>query len=656
MGESTKSTVGESTESATLRLLRTKKNIASIKPEKNRTDGLFTVRIHFNGFLTNPPRRQYKGGEVSAIYKCDPDYWSKIEVDDFAVTKLGLVAAKLSYYYLQPGKGMDDGLFLLFCNDSMNKMAALGLKETLVYLFVVHSDAGEDAVLEIPISQLTQEQISTTPQKMESTHKNSLSPRIPARMKVAAVKFSKIKDLVILEREMLKRGAINPRSKAKEKVRSNIFSLVDVDDSDEPPEIEILKIIPRCGVDHIIGYSDLDEPTDGEGGEVNVDNGDQAQPCEKSGARAEHVEVDEGNATIGDDAQHCDKDGQLAYDTVNKSGIKEKTKANGVNQDEEYRTEKAKGKRKVDSRDGDGNPGGVEETKEVEANGSKEMPDSDYELDDDVMEEIMKDRMHEWSKILGNLEEKIHGQPNEGESDGSGEESNDGYESEEFGSDDARSETDGGARAARPKFRRVLLPARSKPFYTLLECVRMLLSDKYQKKREMISRLNDRFGPKEKPFPFYDGGDFRIFNHEDFETVSDADLDEMAKQIGIARFVTFYSISDQNGVEAIVGDRRVSILRSDALVDDSRLIVLYALNKADEYWFARNNNSMINDDEIDGDVDLSCYCDECWLAKHSRLDPNVELVDDEEDDVFSCDELDCEICKANFLYGTSDAK
>ncbi|CAI9109488.1 OLC1v1009313C1 [Oldenlandia corymbosa var. corymbosa] len=115
----------------------------------------------------------------------------------------------------------------------------------------------------------------------------------------------------------------------------------------------------------------------------------------------------------------------------------------------------------------------------------------------------------------------------------------------------------------------------------------------------------------EKPFPFYDGGDFRIFDHVDFETVSDADLDEMAKQIGIARFVTFYSLSEQNGVEAIVGDRRVSILRFDALADESRLIVLYALNKADEYWFARNNNSMINDDEIDADVDLSCYCDEC---------------------------------------------
>ncbi|CAI9089597.1 OLC1v1024198C1 [Oldenlandia corymbosa var. corymbosa] len=64
----------------------------------------------------------------------------------------------------------------------------------------------------------------------------------------------------------------------------------------------------------------------------------------------------------------------------------------------------------------------------------------------------------------------------------------------------------------------------------------------------------------EKPYPVYHGGEFRMFDNVDLETISILQLNEMAQRIGLVRYVSFYSISEINGVEKIVEDRVFSLI------------------------------------------------------------------------------------------------
>ncbi|CAI9092271.1 OLC1v1027467C1 [Oldenlandia corymbosa var. corymbosa] len=219
---------------------RTDANIASIKPQKDK-DGLFTVRCHYNGFLTNPPGREYKGGDVVAMTDCDPEQWSRIEVDHFTKTKLGLVPSELTYLFLYHGKDMDDGLAMLAGNDSANKMAAEGAKEGLVDLFVETKDDAEGEWIR---SILTQE-IDCLSQILNERKGQGPSPH-KARRKVAAVKKK-------FDRSKLKTKRVARQDKLFGQGGESIFQLIDEDIEASPPEIELIKEAPRCGLDTIIG-------------------------------------------------------------------------------------------------------------------------------------------------------------------------------------------------------------------------------------------------------------------------------------------------------------------------------------------------------------------------------------------------------------------
>lgn len=68
---------------------------------------------------------------------CDPDLWSRIELDDFVLTKLRLVPAEIYYYFVQHGKDMDDGLVKLERDADALQMAADGEKSGMVDVYIV---------------------------------------------------------------------------------------------------------------------------------------------------------------------------------------------------------------------------------------------------------------------------------------------------------------------------------------------------------------------------------------------------------------------------------------------------------------------------------------------------------------------------------------
>ncbi|KAH7847773.1 hypothetical protein Vadar_030118 [Vaccinium darrowii] len=70
-------------------------------------DELFTVEIHHQGhFVENPVR--YVEGFVNHVDDCDPEKWSKLEVEDI-VERLGYPKHKLLWYRI-PGLGLEEGL------------------------------------------------------------------------------------------------------------------------------------------------------------------------------------------------------------------------------------------------------------------------------------------------------------------------------------------------------------------------------------------------------------------------------------------------------------------------------------------------------------------------------------------------------------------
>ncbi|CAI9095076.1 OLC1v1030935C1 [Oldenlandia corymbosa var. corymbosa] len=114
-----------------------------------------------------------------------------------------------------------------------------------------------------------------------------------------------------------------------------------------------------------------------------------------------------------------------------------------------------------------------------------------------------------------------------------------------------------------------------------------------------------------KPYPVYHGGEFRMFNNVDLETIFILQLNEMARRIGLVRSVSFYSISEVNGVEKIAEDRAFSLMCVDAL-DDNRLVVVYALDEDEEQCFARNDSFTHGDpDDSDDEDDVHVVLEEC---------------------------------------------
>ncbi|CAI9099695.1 OLC1v1036554C1 [Oldenlandia corymbosa var. corymbosa] len=114
----------------------------------------------------------------------------------------------------------------------------------------------------------------------------------------------------------------------------------------------------------------------------------------------------------------------------------------------------------------------------------------------------------------------------------------------------------------------------------------------------------------------------KMFDNVDLETISILQLNEMARKIGLVRSVSFYSISEVNGVEKIGEDRAFCLMCVEAL-DGNRLVVVYALDEDEERCFARNDSFTHGDPDDSDDEDdfhgvleeyecesseFECYC------------------------------------------------
>ena len=56
-----------------------------------RMDDLFSISVHHGGYFTKNPKT-YVGGKVNVVDNCDPDKWSKVEIEgicrDFGYTSV----------------------------------------------------------------------------------------------------------------------------------------------------------------------------------------------------------------------------------------------------------------------------------------------------------------------------------------------------------------------------------------------------------------------------------------------------------------------------------------------------------------------------------------------------------------------------------------
>ncbi|KAH7849908.1 hypothetical protein Vadar_024820 [Vaccinium darrowii] len=108
-------------------------------------DELFTVEIHHQGhFVENPVR--YVEGFVNHVDDCDPEKWSKLEVEDI-VERLGYPKHKLLWYRI-PGLGLEEGLRVIGTNkDAMNMTTVVkGHEQIEVYVEHIVDEVDEHVI------------------------------------------------------------------------------------------------------------------------------------------------------------------------------------------------------------------------------------------------------------------------------------------------------------------------------------------------------------------------------------------------------------------------------------------------------------------------------------------------------------------------------
>ncbi|KAH7849317.1 hypothetical protein Vadar_016185 [Vaccinium darrowii] len=98
-------------------------------------DELFTVVIHHQGhFLENPIR--YVEGFVNHVDDCDPEKWSKLEVEDI-VERLGYPKYKLLWYRIL-GLGLDEGLRVIGTDKDAVNMTTVVKGHEQIEVYVEH--------------------------------------------------------------------------------------------------------------------------------------------------------------------------------------------------------------------------------------------------------------------------------------------------------------------------------------------------------------------------------------------------------------------------------------------------------------------------------------------------------------------------------------
>ena len=98
---------------------------------------LFSLSVHHGGYFTDNPRK-YVGGEVDVVDNCDPNRWSKTEIEgicwEFGYTSVSRI------WYKMPGGDLERANFHLIVDDDDDAMfmtdLVIGHEE--IHMFLKH--------------------------------------------------------------------------------------------------------------------------------------------------------------------------------------------------------------------------------------------------------------------------------------------------------------------------------------------------------------------------------------------------------------------------------------------------------------------------------------------------------------------------------------
>ncbi|XP_048538488.1 uncharacterized protein LOC125517333 [Triticum urartu] len=136
-------------------------------PSYGDFDGLFTVKIHHNGFFCgSESNKTYKDYEVDWFDMCESDTWSMLWIKDF-FSQLGydMAASKIDVYWCQPGKTIANGLKLLTCDADMVLMITATVEHKNLVLVVDHGETPQSTDDDISITGVTELSKVITPIK-----------------------------------------------------------------------------------------------------------------------------------------------------------------------------------------------------------------------------------------------------------------------------------------------------------------------------------------------------------------------------------------------------------------------------------------------------------------------------------------------------------
>ncbi|GJW73940.1 PAZ domain-containing protein [Tanacetum coccineum] len=125
---------------------------------------MFSIRIHHGGKFQRYPGRMYVSGRV--------DIFDMVDIDLFTVVALNMMVLKLGYTgeselmfynYLRPLTSLDEGLYVLACEEDVRCLATLVRSFKLIEVYIEHGVTVLDSYLRAPRFRATLEDITDEP-------------------------------------------------------------------------------------------------------------------------------------------------------------------------------------------------------------------------------------------------------------------------------------------------------------------------------------------------------------------------------------------------------------------------------------------------------------------------------------------------------------
>ena len=97
---------------------------------------LFSLSVHHGGYFTDNPRK-YVGGEVDVVDNCDPDRWSKTEIEGIC-REFGYTSVSRIWYKMPGGDLERANFYLIVDDDDAMFMTDLVIGHEEIHVFLEH--------------------------------------------------------------------------------------------------------------------------------------------------------------------------------------------------------------------------------------------------------------------------------------------------------------------------------------------------------------------------------------------------------------------------------------------------------------------------------------------------------------------------------------